>query len=830
MTDKKNVSLILLLGILAWIPTLNFWFFKAYEATWFLGVPQNALGLIKAHAFLYYIDWKIFGWNPWGWYLTSLFLHLVASVLLYKLVLLISKNKLLSLVSSLIFIVSTAYNDVLTWGSFNSYYPMLLTWMLSALITFIKFKETNKKIYLLLSIIFSFLSFFTRETGIVTVAIITTFDIVFSKNIKDRKTIIQIIKRQIPFYGALVLFFFIRSIYGGTPGDSADSNVKLQLRFVEDKLYWEYAKTSFLTMGKLIPPQIIPYPILNFLRDVFSRFINLELVNTYFFPLLGWIILGGLGAIWLRIKRLSSSKFFLFFLIWLGLFSIFVSLALPNTPEVLSRAYEYNTMRYRYFAFVGMAPIIASLLLMMFGEKGRKLILITAVVVILNLGLIWKIEKEVYATSYKPAKEFYIKLTSHFPSLPSESVFYLYPHASGLSDYFLEWYLIKGDSYKNLINEPYRIESQIIAVLNKIKKGEMKLDDVFFLDLDKANGLLNETDRVRKLLLNQKNYLVSLNKIEEVSFKSELFDGPQVEIPYNITFDLNLSEKDQLVGKSPDSKRFKALVEYSLGRNEYLKTVSVSTAYTMSQREGEPFYHVLPKNLTDGNTGIRYSWIADSWEPWVQADLGKETEVIAVAWGSLPGSTRIPATYSILVSKDGKEWTKVKEVKKAENSESIDVFDKPYIARFVRMEIATTSGGDFVLLDEFEVISSSGRNALPYYDSREKLLNDIYNMFAFVSGEEDLMYMRNVGHDTYWAKMSWGTNDSAVGNNNQVFYFPYITNRSFQSIVLELHEGEIFSGTGNFLKKHINSISLEFGETPFNLTLDSLQFVPRLKL
>src|SRR5688572_33191170 len=129
MTDRKNLLLILFVGTLAWFPTLNFWFFKAYEATWLLGVPQTPLGLIKAHAFLYYLDWKIFGWNPWGWYLTSLALHLIASLILYKLIFLISKNKLLALVSSLFFVASTAYNDVLTWGSFNSYYPLLLIWM-----------------------------------------------------------------------------------------------------------------------------------------------------------------------------------------------------------------------------------------------------------------------------------------------------------------------------------------------------------------------------------------------------------------------------------------------------------------------------------------------------------------------------------------------------------------------------------------------------------------------------------------------------------------------------------------------------------------------------
>ncbi len=831
-SDKKNILLILTVGLLAWFPTLNFWFFKAYEATWLTGFqPYTLINLIKGHAILYFLDQKLFGWNPAGWYATSLFFHSTASILLFWLVFLISKNRTLSLVASLFFVASTSYNDVLTWGSFNSYYPLLLIFFLSALVTFIKFKETQKTFFLFLSIAFVFIGFFVRETGVVIIPLITLFDIVFSKNLTKRKTIIFILKRQVPFYVTMVLFFIIRSSYGGTPGDSADSNVKLQMRFVADGLYLEYAKATILTIGKLIPPQIVPYALLNSFRELLSRFIPLGIINTYFFSFLGFGILTGIALIWQRLKKSKDiSRIFLFFIIWLGAFSLFVSLAVPNTPEVLAREYEYNTMRYRYFAFVGTSVLMACVISYFLRNKKRALFLIIASIVLANILLLWRIEGQIYATSYKPAKEFYKNFRSYFPTLPRKSVFYLYPHAPALSDYFLEWNLTKEESYPNLVGEPFRVESQMIAVLNKIKKGEMKVSETFFLDHERTVGLINVTDRARNLILNQREYKVEVNKITDNFFQSKKFDGHVVEIPYNVEVKINLMPRGQVVGEKADSDRFRALVDYSVERQEYLTKAKVNTAYTMSQRAGEPFFHVLPSNLIDGNIGSRSIWIADDWAPWVQVDMGKEMDVLAISWGSMSGGTRIPATYKILSSRDGKRWESVWEVKNNSNASAIDTFEKPIKARFIRMEIKTTSGGDFVLLDEFEVFSLGGQKALSYYKDRDKLLKDFENMFDFVQSPQDLEYMRMSGLNTHLAIFVWETNFTTSSQNSQILLFPYRIDVASQSISFELPEMEIYSGTGQFLKKRINSLSIDFGSIPYDVSIDSLEFLPRIRL
>ncbi len=827
--DKKNLLIITLLGALAWLPTLNFWFFKAYEVTWLTGIaPYTLVNLIKGHGFLYFLDWKIFGWSPMGWYLTALVIHIIASLLFYKLILTISKKRILALISSLIFMVSTSYNDVLTWGSFNSYYPLLLICLLVSLITFFKFKESNDKKMLLISLTLAFLGFFVRETGIVIIPLIFAIDVIFTKNIFSKKEIIGIIKRQIPFLLIILFFFLIRSLYGGTPGDTADGNVKLQMRFMSDGLYVEYAKAAILTIGKLIPPQIIPYELMNYIREQGSKFVYYETMNKYFFPFVGWMILGFFGVIAIKLRKSKAYfRIFLFFLVWLGLFSLFVSLAVPSTPEVLSRAYEYNTMRYRYFAFLA-TSILLGIILVNYIKSLKLLKIIVGLAVIINLVLIWKIERQVYVDFYKPAKDFYVKFNSYFPTLSDKTTFYMYPHAPALGDYLLEWFTIKDEKYSNLNDEPFRVESQLIAVLSKIKSGKVNINDVIFLDRSQENGLINETEKTRKLLLNQDDFEINVNNLGKL-YRSPNFQGPIVDIPYNLELKFNAFESASFIGKNSDSQRFRTLADYSLQRNEYLDSVKVKTAYTMSQREGEPFFHVLPKNLIDGNPGRRSMWIADSFTPWIEVDLGNDKEIIGVAWGSLENSTRIPATYSISVSTDGNDWKKITGVKNSTVSEKIDLFE-PVTTRYVKMEIHTTSGGDFVAIDEFEVIASSASEAVALYKDRNKLFEDTINIFDFMSGQADVEYLQQIGLDAFWTKLTWETNKTGSVQNYQYLYIPFAFNQADQVVNVEIPEGEIYSGSGDYLKKYFTNFSIDFGDGPFEILVNSVTLKPRIKL
>ena len=120
----------------SWIDTLNYWFFMGYEAFWLPGSKSDIfefIPLYRSHAFIYFLNHRLFGWNASGWYFTGILIHIISTI-----VVIYSINKILSLfikkynleICALfigsIFGVSPFFHDVITWGSFNSYYGVIL--------------------------------------------------------------------------------------------------------------------------------------------------------------------------------------------------------------------------------------------------------------------------------------------------------------------------------------------------------------------------------------------------------------------------------------------------------------------------------------------------------------------------------------------------------------------------------------------------------------------------------------------------------------------------------------------------------------------------------
>ncbi len=842
-SGKKNILLILAVGILAWLPTLNFWFFKAYEASWLMSVtPHTFLNLLKGHAFLYFLDLKLFGWNPAGWYATGIIFHLLAAVLLYVLIKNLTKNYKIGFIASLIFVANSAYIDVVAWGSFNSYYPLLLSFMLLSLYFFNKFLMNKKHLFYIGSMLFLSLGFFVRETGLVLVPLLTIFDLALTfihpQGKQSRKEIVQklkkIMRRQIPIYLIFIVFYFFRSWYGGIAGDHVDSLVKWRIRLIEDGLYLELFSAMILTSGKLLAPQLIPYPILNFSREAFLSILPGKIIGIYFFPFVGLVFCGLLGAVTYIIRK-NKHLFSLmaFFLVWVAAFSAFVSLAVPSDTGALLDNYEWIPMRYRYFAFAGTAAVFG-IVIYIFYEKVKKRLknpkkvaqFAVVILVMANVVFIWKLEQGIYTKSFKPSKDFYSQFKNEFPTFVKNPTFYLYPHTSGLNDYMLEWYFIEGQKY---YTKPYQIESQMEAVINKLKKGQVSLNDTFFLDYNPTRGLINKTEQARKAILNQKEYFLMVNKKNEngtLTFETDPFVGPPVEVPVDLKINLT-SSTSFLIGKNPDSQKFRTLADYVIERKEYLETVKIKTSITMSQRENEPFFHVLPRNLTDGNIGFRSSWIVDYGITLITADLGQIQEIDAVLWGSQKGSSRIPATYSYQASNDGENWKTVKEVKNYSKENAIDKFDKPVSARFIRMHIQTTSKGDYALVDEFEVVGVKGKGILIFYNDRNLLLSDSLNLFQFLSSQSDLDYALNNGLNSYFAKLAWDTNLTDRIAHEQFWYFSYPIGQENAEIIVPIREGEIFAGPGQFLNKRISAVEIDFGKVPLNVDINFLKIVPR---
>lgn len=803
------------LSILAWYKVLNFWFFKGFEASWLMGFRHDFISLLRGHAHIYFLSFKLFGWNPTGWYLISLIFHTTASLLLFWFVYILTSKLKLAFVFALLFVANVSYEDVLTWGSFNAYYGLMLIWFLLTILSFYKYRQGKGRKYYFLSLVISFFAFLTRETGLVLLGIVPALDFLFFPLRKNRGDFLSFVKRLLPFLAVALVFLIFRASYGGVAGDFADGRVQLRTKLVSERLFLPYFWRVGLTFGKHLAAEVIPFPLLNRFRGLIGGFfLSRKFTSFYLFPLMGWgvSILMVLIAWFFR----KSKKYFpllVFSFIWIVLQTIFVSLAVPDTDETLTREYEWNTSRYHYYAFVGTVLFFGTAFYLLYLRlikrfkryKGKILALfVTGLVIVIggNLYMIYKIEDHLAETIHKPARQFYSSLTSFYPILPTNYLFYQYPYTVGLNDYLYEWYFLREMFYPNLKDQPFRTENQMERVLERVKKGEHSLNDVFFLDYDSEDGLIDNISRAKKAILGQKEF----SSFGE--FTLDILAGSiPVEIPYQV--EIRLKALPQALN-APFP-----LVDYTKDRYDFLTSSSASVSATMSQRPGEPFLHLLPANLIDGNFGPRSTWIADSVPAVITLDLGKIKDIKAVFWNSAKNSPRIPSTYSFYVSEDGENWQETKQRKKNTKSGRIDVFKEPVEARFVKMVIETTSQGAFASLDEIEVISSKAARVLDSYQNIDRLIEDSLQVS---------------GLDFAWGKLTWETNKTNRLVYPQDFYFIYHPDGQFHTYTLMIPEREIFSTQGEFLKKFLTSIQFDFGKMNPNVTVDYIKLKPKYPL
>lgn len=828
---SSNLGLILILvAILAfvWYPALSFWFFRAWEPTWLIGVcgkSFNIICLMRGHAFLYLLNYKIFGWNPWGWYLTAIILHVVTVLLTLRLGLYIFKNRHLAFIAALLFGVNVSYHDVINWGSFEGLYALLLSIFLIAVFIYKKYKEVNgeKKLFLYSSLVFLYaFALFLRESGLLLPLFLLIWELFDIKFRLDRKKLFYIIRVFFPFAVLSIFYLYLRKWYGGAPNDFIDAMVQYRITLLSQGNYSEYIKRGILSFGRLALAHPIPYPILNSVREFLATKLNSYLINFYFFSLAGLSYVFLMLAVIYNffVKRIDKYKHTLIFsFLWFFIPTLFFSFAWTITDDALLKEYVWDASRWRYFAFLGTVFFWMSAFLGYYERLSKKrkqlfkrfgaFSIIS--VLLLNFYFLRLIQREMYSTSFDPAKNFYKTFLSNFKSIPEDYVFYHFP-ASILNDYLAEWYLLREVYYPNL-KEVRRdwAENQMGMLLDRLNKKTANLSSIFFLDITKDGKLIDKTQEVKEILRNQKPYTYYLSELitpkgEGEDFILSLLPGLNVEVPYRFTITLAAYPREGLVDSSD-------LVSFAWERDRFIKSAKVEVCATApAGSSGAPAMHLLPKNLTDGTIGGRSLWAANCRRPaWIIIDLGRLERVSALAFHGRKDSPGIPSDYKVLNSKDNNTWETVVVEDSNTGYQRIERFPQIKEARYIKLEIEETVRGGFPELDEILVISERGSKVIEKYgDDFENLVRDSYKVSPSVL-------------------FSWKTEPTDTEPHKYLFA-PIVPDGVYRNYVFEPNESEVYSLPGEFLKRFIKSINLEFSESLAKIHIVSVKVEPKYQI
>ena len=157
--------------------------------------------------------------------IVTLFLLFITTVLSYWFIYLLSKNKFISLTSSLILITSTSYLNMFAWHTTAQGIPFAIAISLISLIFLVYFQKTSSSSYYILSLIFFAASIkggFVRSAGMISIPL---FLLLFSNTDKIKSKFYKFFFSAfyLLIWLAFLLFNFARQPLGVSNGDSGFS-------------------------------------------------------------------------------------------------------------------------------------------------------------------------------------------------------------------------------------------------------------------------------------------------------------------------------------------------------------------------------------------------------------------------------------------------------------------------------------------------------------------------------------------------------------------------------------------------------------------------------
>lgn len=815
------------LGILAFYKIFSFWFYHGWETSWFglMGGDYSLINLMKSHGLISYMNYLLFGWRPVGWFATALVFHIVTAMVVN---LFISRktNRTVGLVAGLLFLITTAHHDVITWGTFESLYAAQTLFFYTGLWAFDIWLTTKRNVWYVVVLIAFFLSLIIRESGLLFLPLLFLFDALFYEKIFIKKpkvwlqSLVQVIHRHLIVWIIGIGYLILRSSYGGSAHDFIDERVQFRILLFHEHRYFEYIWRGLLAFGYFIGPYVIPYPILNLIRDVVLRFLPLPFVRTYFFTFVGWILYVIFCSTVYRSRKHRYSIYLWFCLFSFTAVTLFYSFAWTIKDSFLASAYSWSENRWRYLGFTFFAAGISVVFYNYFSSVKQRAwnlrwikqpivgIVLLGVYLVVNILLLHGIEEQMYRQNSLPAITFYRTFLKTFPSLTSDDRFFGFKASPGLHDFLGELSRIYPTYYPNLKKlPPLWVRSETYYLLKALYQKVPWAPYVHFIDYSVDRGVLDYTKNVREIMSALAPIDLSFTIATDGAIIVDTTNTPPVDFRYNLSVEYEASPS--LANSSAilkDNQQVQALSAFSSKIASFLSDVRVSVCLTIGD-EREPFYDFRKELALDANLSNRSYWWSDCRPAWVVLDMGSQMTFAGAVWASLSQGDAVPRDYHYDVSRDGKIWEQVIGVKSNEEKSKIDVFPKPVGGRYLRLWVDETAYRQLLIINEFVPLFPETVSLFKYYQHLPELYDDVYMLWDKAAGT----------NATSWMKIIWTTNpDNTVPMADTTLYMPMLTDSMPHEMRFELLESDYYSAQRQFLKRKLANIKLI---TPKNVSV-----------
>ncbi|MCF7912403.1 MAG: tetratricopeptide repeat protein [Candidatus Cloacimonetes bacterium] len=292
------------------------------------------------------LDYHFQGMEPYGFHLTNLVLHLLNTLLVFWLLLLLSGNSLLALLSALIFALHPMHVESVAWITERKD-VLYAFFYLAALICWVKGRVLKKRGLLYLTMLLYLLALCSKSMAVTLPLVLIIYDVFF-----EQKQLKKVIADKIPFFilAAGVVYITFKSTYSSTT-PYAELNI-IERLVTANYAFWFYHLKMLLPF-KL--SAIYPYP-----QDI-----NQAIPLYYYLSLL----LSG-GLVW-QLTAIGKSHKTLLFWFWFYLLTI-----LPVLHLLPLAGGAITCDRFTYIPGIGVYMVLLYLINQKFSLTKSKYIII----------------------------------------------------------------------------------------------------------------------------------------------------------------------------------------------------------------------------------------------------------------------------------------------------------------------------------------------------------------------------------------------------------------------------------------------------------------------
>ena len=200
----KGIAVVLVLTFAAYIPTLRYqfvhddrgqivenpavhsWHFvpSYFTSQVWAGVMPGELGNYYRPLFLLWlrINDAAFGNHAWGWHLTTVLAHVLATLLAYLLVLSLGVSGDAALVAALVFGLHPAHIEAVAWIS-GATEPLLGVLLIASFLSYIRWRRTSRLNWRLASVALFALALGEKETAMIVPGLLLAYDWIFGSSL-----------------------------------------------------------------------------------------------------------------------------------------------------------------------------------------------------------------------------------------------------------------------------------------------------------------------------------------------------------------------------------------------------------------------------------------------------------------------------------------------------------------------------------------------------------------------------------------------------------------------------------------------------------------------